>query len=242
VKGDAVAPISPGYVKTIVNKYSVKREKISIIPVGVDSTEFKYKRKISSKSDPYKIIYAGVLGVGYDFEQVFGAAKILKDGGINVQFILHGVGECVELIKSRSKELNLTNVILSDRLLSSRKEVACLLNEADALILPLKDYGAPYPGIPSKLYEYQSVGKPVICCSKGEPAKYVRDTNSGVIVSPENPQELAQAIKYLFANREIGQQMGENGRRFVEREVDIEAIGAKVKVLFARLIAKNMAN
>ena len=242
VKGDAVAPISPGYVKTIVNKYSVKKNRISIIPVGVDSSEFKNNKKIRLQSDPFMIIYAGVLGVGYDFEQVFGAAKILKGSGINVQFIIHGGGECVGLIKSRLHELNLTNVTLSDRLLSSRKEVACLLNEADALILPLKDYGVPYPGVPSKLYEYQSVGKPIICCAEGEPAKYIKDSNSGVIVSPENPQELAQAIKYLFANREIGQQMGENGRRFVEREVDIEAIGAKAKVLFARLIAKNMAN
>lgn len=242
LKGDAVAPISPGYVKTIVNKYSVKRDRISIIPVGVDSSEFKDNKKIRLQSDPFKIIYAGVLGVGYDFEQVFSAAKILKDTGINVQFILHGGGECVGLIKSRLKELNLTNVTLSDRLLSSRKEVACLLNEADALILPLKDYGAPYPGIPSKLYEYQSVGKPIICCAEGEPAKYIRDSNSGVIVNPENPRELAQAIKYLFANAEIAQQMGENGRRFVEREVDIAAIGAKAKALFTKLIAKNAAD
>jgi glycosyltransferase involved in cell wall biosynthesis len=241
-KGDAVAPISPGYVKTIVNKYSVKRDRISIIPVGVDSSEFKDNKKIRLQNDPFKIIYAGVLGVGYDFEQVFGAAKILKVGGIDVQFILHGGGECVGLIKSRLKELNLTNVILSDRLLSSRKEVACLLKEADALILPLKDYGAPYPGIPSKLYEYQSVGRPIICCAKGEPAKYIRDSNSGVIVSPENPRELARAIKYLSANIEIAQQMGENGRRFVEREVDIAVIGAKAKALFTKLMAKNAAS
>lgn len=242
VKGDAIAPISPGYVNTIVNKYSVKRDRISIIPVGVDSSEFKNNKKFRLKDDPFIIIYAGVLGVGYDFEQVFGAAKILKDSGTNVLFILHGGGECVGIIKSRLQELNLTNVKLSDRLLSSRKEVACLLNEADALILPLKDYGAPYPGIPSKLYEYQSVGKPIICCAEGEPAKYIRDSNSGVIVSPENPRELAQAIKYLYANIEIAQQMGKNGRRLVEREVDIAAIGAKAKALFTKLMAKNATN
>jgi colanic acid biosynthesis glycosyl transferase WcaI len=239
VKGDVIAPISPGYVETIVNKYSVKRDRISVIPVGVDSTEFNDDRKVGLRKGPYKIIYAGVLGVGYDFEQVFGAAKILENKRIDVQFILHGAGECLGSIKSRLKELNLTNVIVSDKLLSSRKEVACLLNGADALILPLKDYGAPYPGIPSKLYEYQAVGKPIICCAEGEPAKYIRSSNSGIVVKPESSQELAQAVTYLFANLKIARQMGENGRRFVEREVDIAVIGAKAKALFAKLTAKN---
>jgi len=45
-----------------------------------------------------------------------------------------------------------------DRILS-RDEVAKLLSEADALILPLRDFGRPYLGISSKLYEYQAIGK-----------------------------------------------------------------------------------
>jgi len=238
VKGDAIAPISPGYVKTIVSKYSVKKDRISVIPVGVDSTEFMVDGQVSPHDGPYKIIYAGVLGVGYDFEQVFSAARILKDKGINVQFVLHGAGECLGLIKDRIKALGLTNVTLSDRIYSSRKEVACLLNEADALILPLKDYGAPYPGIPSKLYEYQAVGKPIICCAEGEPAKYIRSSGSGVVVKPGCPLELAQTVAFLFENTEIARRMGENGRRLIEREIDITAIGVKTKALFTKLTAK----
>ena len=235
-KGNAVAPISPGYVKTISRKYGVNESKIDVIQVGVDVTVFKVDAKIRLESEPFKIIYAGVLGVGYDFEQIFEAAKILDEKKLSVVFIIHGNGECLDSIRNRLKELNLMNVVLSDKMFNSRREVANLLSSADALILPLKDYGGPYPGIPSKLYEYQALGRPIICCAEGEPAKYISESNSGLVVEPENSKLLAEAISFLIANPERSREMGVNGRNYVEREVTITAIGHKAKLLFSQLI------
>jgi glycosyltransferase involved in cell wall biosynthesis len=234
VKGDAVAPISSGYVDTIEKKYCVKRTKIHVVENGVDITEFKVS-PAKRTTQKFTVTYAGVLGVGYDFEQIFEAAQILQKDGLAVEFILHGTGECLESIRNRLRELNLTNVRLSDRLFESRREVAAFLGEADALILPLKDYGGPYPGIPSKLYEYQAVGKPVICCAAGEPAKYIANSNSGVVVKPEDAEALATAVKQLHSNPELAKAMGNNGRRYVEQNVAIDALGAKVKNLFLTL-------
>ena len=236
VKGDAVAPISKGYVETIKKKYCVKENKIHVVEVGVDATEFKnYNLNGKMQSQSFRVIYAGVLGVGYDFEQIFEASKILDKKGIKVEFILHGSGECLEPIRTRLRELNLTNVKLSDKLLGSRKEVAQFLSGADALILPLKDYGGPYPGIPSKLYEYQAVGKPIICCAEGEPAKYISKSNSGIVVQPEDSEGLAEAVIYLLSNTEVARAMGMNGRKYIEHEVTIDAIGSKVNALFIKL-------
>jgi colanic acid biosynthesis glycosyl transferase WcaI len=235
-KGNAIAPISPGYVKTINRKYGVNESKIDVIQVGVDATVFKAGEKNRLESEPFKIIYAGVLGVGYDFEQIFEAAKILDEKKLSAVFIIHGNGECLVSIRNRLKGLNLINVVLSDRMLGSRKEVADLLSSADALILPLKDYGEPYPGIPSKLYEYQALGRPIICCAEGEPAKYISESNSGLVVEPGNPKLLAEAIFYLIANPKKSREMGINGRNYVEREVTITAIGQKAKQLFTQLM------
>lgn len=181
VKGDIVVPISPGYVETISKKYCVEKSRIHAVDIGVDLTVF---RKIAEdpRSKSFTVFYAGVLGLGYDFEQIFEAAKILEEKKEDVQFVIHGIGECLGLVRQRIKKLNLTNVRLSGKLLGSRKEVADLLSEADALILPLKDYRRPYLGIPSKLYEYQALGKPIICCAKGEPAKYIENSKSGIVV------------------------------------------------------------
>jgi glycosyltransferase involved in cell wall biosynthesis len=235
VKGDVVVPISPGYVETISKKYCVEKSKIHVVDIGVDLTVFRNDIAEVPKGKSFKVFYAGVLGYGYDFEQIFRAAKILEEKKADVQFVIHGIGECLESIRRRIKELNLSNVRLSGKLLGSRKEVAGLLSEADALILPLKDYGRPYLGIPSKLYEYQALGKPIICCAEGEPAKYVKNSNSGVIVKPGDFDELAQAILSLNHDRSKAKHLGGCGRLFVEKNSSIEKIGSRMLSLFKLL-------
>jgi len=90
----------------------------------------------------------------------------------------------------------------------------------------------------SKLYEYQAVGKPIICCADGQPAEYVKETGSGVVVKPRDYEALAKAVIWLKENPKLALEMGENGRRYVEKEASIEAIGSKMKQTLQTLIAK----
>jgi glycosyltransferase involved in cell wall biosynthesis len=235
VKGDAVTPISPGYVETISRKYCVDRSRIRVVRGGVNLSIFEARPSFRHSGQKFRVLYAGVLGVGYDFDQVFRAAKIVEERSGDVEFVLHGGGECLGYIKDRIKEENVTNVRLSDRILNSRKEVAELLNAADALILPMKDISRPYLGIAMKIYEYQAVGKPVICCAEGQPATYIRETGSGIVVKPGDHEALARAVIYLRKNPEIARNMGENGRKYVENNLSIEAIGSVMKQILETL-------
>jgi len=133
--------------------------------------------------------------------------------------------------------LNVKNVKIVDKLLS-RQDVAKLLGQADVLVLPLVEYKKPYFGMPSKLYEYQAVGKPIICCSRGLPKDYVKETNSGLIVFPGDDEALAKAVIELKKNPSLAQEMGENGRKYVENEASIETVGSKMKEIFETLVQK----
>lgn len=236
VKGDVVTPISPGYIETISKKYCVDKNRIRVVKGGVDLSIFEARPSIGHSGQKFRVLYAGVLGVGYDFDQIFRAAKIMEQRSGDVEFVLHGGGESLEYIKTQIKEQGLTNVKLSDRILNSRKEVVELLNAADTLILPMKDFGHPYLGIATKIYEYQAVGKPIICCGEGQPATYIRETGSGIVVKPGDFEALARAVIYLRKNPEIAQNMGNNGRKYVEHEASIEAVGSKMKEIFEQLL------
>jgi len=106
------------------------------------------------------------------------------------------------------------------------------LGQADVLILPLVEFKKPYRGMSSKLYEYQAVGKPLICCSRGLPMDYVQKTRSGLVVYPGDYETLAKAVLELKGNSAAARMMGENGRKYVEHEASIEAIGSKMKEIF----------
>lgn len=235
VRGDVIEPISPGYVDTISRKYGVEKSKIHLVRVGVDLAIFKKSPIQHHTGRKFIALYAGVLGLGYDFDQIFRAAKILEGKERDVEFILHGGGECLGYIRNRIRELNLTNVKLSDKILGSRREVVKLLSEADVLILPMKDFGRPYLGIAAKLYEYQAVEKPIICCGDGQPAEYIRETKSGIVVKPGDYEALAQAVIYMKGNPNVAQQMAKMGRKHAESNLSVEIIGSKVKRVFEAL-------
>ncbi len=49
----------------------------------------------------------------------------------------------------------------------------------------------------------------------GDTADLLKAANAGLVVEPENPEALAEAILYLYNNPKKRRDMGENGRRFV---------------------------
>jgi colanic acid biosynthesis glycosyl transferase WcaI len=236
---ELVTPISPGYVDVMVKRYGVNRRRIHVVCGGVDLSIFKPKswRRGNSPKREFTVMYSGAFSIAYNFDQVLDAAKILEEKNGAVMFVLQGKGELAEHIKSRVKEMNLKNVVVIDKLLS-REEVSEFLNEADVLIQPLGDYGKPHMGVSTKLYEYQAVGKPIICCSAGTPGKYISETKSGIVVKPRDYEALAEAVIILKENPKLAWEMAENGRKYVEKEASIEAIGSKMKENFESISGK----
>jgi colanic acid biosynthesis glycosyl transferase WcaI len=230
-----VTPLSPGYFDGIA-RFGVPRSKMYLIRSGVDLDVFRKAK--TGTGDKFVVAYSGSFSVAYDFDQVIRAAELLRDEG--VEFRIQGKGEQGPKIKDAIQERRLTNVKLFDTILT-REQVAEFLGGADSLILPLKDFNAPYPGISSKLYEYQALGKPVICCSRGCSADYVRDTGSGLVVAPGDHQAFADAVKCLQAHPEKAQSYGASGRRYVEDNVGIDKIGLEMKHVIVETIEVNQA-
>jgi glycosyltransferase involved in cell wall biosynthesis len=83
-------------------------------------------------------------------------------------------------------------------------------------------------GLPAKVFEYQSYGKPIICCSKGEPARYVQLTNSGLVVKPGDSKALARAVLKLYNDRELARVLGWNGLSYVSKNLTSDHIGNRM--------------
>lgn len=107
---------------------------------------------------------------------------------------------------------------------------------ADVLILPLKDFGRPYLGLSTKLYEYQAAKKPIICCSYGMPGDYINNTHSGIVVKPGDSNELVKSILYLKKNKDIANQLAENGRKYVLEYLTLRQIGFNLKMQLIKII------
>jgi glycosyltransferase involved in cell wall biosynthesis len=233
-KADAITVASPGYLLMLHKRYCIDSRKVEVVPIGVDTSKFRPCPPVSKVKKNFIIVYSGAFSVAYDFDQVLCAAKLLKNE--NVKFVLQGGGELLGYLKDKVKELNLKNVIVLNKQMS-REEVAHFLCEADALIIPYSE--KCFLHIPTKFYEYQAVGKPIIYIARGILALHPATRNSGLIVRPGDCIALAEAILHLKNDPQLAAKLSEAGRKYVEKAATIETIG---KILLSFFNAVTLAH
>jgi glycosyltransferase involved in cell wall biosynthesis len=94
-----------------------------------------------------------------------------------------------------------------------------------AVILPSVDAGQE--GIPVALMEAMSYGVPVIGTRTERMADLVQQ-GTGLMVEPENPEELAVAIQNMVDNPDDAVRLGQRGRRHVESDFDVRHTTAEL--------------
>ena len=225
----AITPISVGYKRRIVEKYGVGAEKVHVVEVGVDSVESLVSD--GNEKSPFLVMYSGVLGVGYDFETVLKAAGSLSKYE-DIVFLIRGTGELAPKLERLIKELNLRNVVLDTNFLPEKK-LSALLRSADVFVLPMTSASFVDDGLPTKVFEYQAYGKPIVCVSGGEPARYVEATGSGLVVKLGDAFGFAEAVIRLYKDRKLASELGWNGWQYVSTNLTTEKIGEHMYEVFA---------
>ncbi|UCE16001.1 MAG: glycosyltransferase family 4 protein [Candidatus Bathyarchaeota archaeon] len=226
----AVTPVSAGYKRRIIGKYGVSSEKVHVIEVGVDGVN-PLKTKEKSR---FVVMYSGVLGLGYDFDIVLDAASLLAKNE-EIVFVIRGVGELASRLRRRIWELNLNNVVLDTNFLPKDK-LSALLGSADVFVLPMASASFVDEGLPTKVFEYQVYGKPIICVSNGEPAKYVEATGSGLVVKPKDVDGFVKAVYTVYKDRKLASELGRKGWQHVSENLTAGKIGERMYRLFKSLI------
>ena len=101
--------------------------------------------------------------------------------------------------------------------LGERRDIAELMNNSDALILP-----SLWEGLPNVICEAMACGLPVLSSSVSDLSNIIEDGVQGFLFDPNNPQQIAQAIwRFVNLNESQRYAMGLAGRRFAEKELGL---------------------
>ena len=92
---------------------------------------------------------------------------------------------------------------------------------------------------PVKLFEYMAAGVPVIASDFPDWRNIVEGAGCGLLVSPEDPKSIAEAIEFLLTHPETAERMGRNGREAVERLYVWEEEKEKLFSLYNKLLARS---
>ena len=112
----------------------------------------------------------------------------------NFQFIIIGEGSQRPKLENLIKKYHLENVVF---LLGTIKNAAEYLPAFDLFILPSRKEGTPYT-----ILEAMSAGTPIISTTVGGIPSLLENKKEGILVEPENPVQLAEAISFALNNQE----------------------------------------
>lgn len=119
-----------------------------------------------------------------------------------------------------------------------RPSVTRLLSETCVGLCTLLDRGQYFKvdNFSIKVYEYMSMGMPVIMFNSPYNVKMVEKYQFGICVDPHDVGQIANAIRYLLDHPEEARKMGENGRRAVKEEFNWGVEEQKLLALYEDIL------
>ena len=141
----------------IIKEYNVAKEKISIVPNGVDLSKFN----ISKQKNPKKIVFAGAMyyhrGLDILLNAIPKIVKIIPDS----KFLLIGSGDELEKLKVMVSKNNLENNVEFTGWIN-RDKIPENIADASIGIGPLRLTDVTSRALPIKVLEYMEVSLPII--------------------------------------------------------------------------------
>jgi colanic acid biosynthesis glycosyl transferase WcaI len=211
----AVVVIADGFKENIVGK-GVPEDKIHVVPNWADPNEIMpgpkdnaFRKKLGI-GDRFSLSYSGSLSFNTNLDPVLGAAEILTDEEFS--FIIVGDGVKKGDLQRTAQERQLDNVqFLPFQPLDKYPSV---LAAADMNLVTLNRQAA-MASVPSKLFKMMASGRPVLAITieGNEVHRLIRDSECGLCVPPDDPERLAEALRYAAAHPDEMDRMGKNGRR-----------------------------
>jgi colanic acid biosynthesis glycosyl transferase WcaI len=237
-RADKTVCICHGFVEKLIAR-GIPAEKLTLIPLWGD-TEKVYPIPNASKfrgdnkvgSDKFLIMHTGNMGKKQDLMNVIRAAALLKDQK-DVRWLLVGQGEERATLEQALRDQNLQNVTLLP--LQPEETLAEMYSSADVLLLNQRATVVDSV-IPSKLLTYMAAGRAVVAAvsDQSETARYIARAKCGVIVEPDNPAVLADAVLSLKQASDLRSKLGANGRTYVEENFTKRKILEEYDVLLSR--------
>ncbi len=95
-------------------------------------------------------------------------------------------------------------------------------------------------GLPHALLEAMAAGRAVVATRVGGNVELIEDELSGLLVPPENPHDLAQAILRLLRNPVQAERMGRSARQQVSQRYSLQAMSRRFENFYERLLGRTI--
>jgi phosphatidylinositol alpha-1,6-mannosyltransferase len=237
----AVVITISNYTKKVLLKLGVDPSKIVIVSPGVNPNRFnpsinpiKVVKKHSIKGKKVILTVGRLAGQerykGQDMV-IRAMPKIVAQLPDTI-YILVGDGEDRPRLKKLVQELKLEDIVIFAGQVSN-EELPSYYSACDAFVMCSREIQNEYrqkktEGFGIVFLEASACGKPVIGGRSGGIEDAVIDGETGILVDPNNIDEIAETVIKLLTGDTLAQRLGRQGRDRVVNELSWDKVAAKI--------------
>ncbi len=114
------------------------------------------------------------------------------------------------------------------------------LSACDIACAPIIDCEETRAAMPIKIYEYMSMGLPVVASAVGGISNLIKNGVNGFLVMPADEIDLEKTLEYVAQNLESAKEVGKRARKEVVSNYSQRAAMEKVGEIFERALARSV--
>jgi colanic acid biosynthesis glycosyl transferase WcaI len=214
--------------------------KLTVIPNGANTELYTpqpmncaLRDKLGIAPDEFVVIYTGLHGLAHGLETALQTADHLRDRP-GILFLFVGDGPQKESLRQLAQQMALPNVRFHDSV--PEHALPGYIAMADVGLDTRRRIGISRGTLPVKMFSYMACGRPVLLAIEGEAVQLLHRAQAGVVVPPETPGALAQAILDLRADPAARAMLGRNGRAFVETNYSRQGFARQLEQLLRTIV------
>lgn len=218
-QADRLVTISSSMRERIMGK-GIGEEKVLVIPNWADTEVVTPQLKENSFSlryglnNRFVVMYSGNVGFSQNLDVLIEAAATLQ-GLSDLVIVIIGEGAGKSKLLDKARKLKLENILFFPY--QPIEQMCYSFATADVFVIPLMA-GLDGLVVPSKVFSIMASGRPFIAAidRTSEVARIAEEFGCGLVVEPDNPEKLTEAIRWSYDRRTELTCMGEKGRKAVE--------------------------
>lgn len=237
-KSDAFYQILSTRSHSYLTSHGFRAEHIIRVPNGVDTERFHPAPE--RRPDPLKperdIICVARLDYSKGVDVLLHAwGRMIREAAewhvhLKSRLLLVGVGAVRPQMERIVKELGIQDSV---EFLGLRTDIVDLLQQSWGFVMPSR-----WEGMPNALLEAMACGLPCVATRVSGSEDIITDGVNGLLVEPEQPAELAQALYRIIEDTDLAQRLGQEARTTVVRDYQLSNIVQQLLELYRRRLAR----
>jgi len=235
---DRFIVVSKSLQTTLENNHKIPGEKIALVYNGIEldeyrdeaSEEFSLKLKKEFNIDKSVSLVGAIGRIVWQkgFEYLVEAVPVILKECPEVRFMIIGDGPLKKELEEKSRRLKIEDKIIFTGFRTDIKEA---LASIDILVMPsLKE------GFPMVTLEAMAMAKPIIAADIDGIREQIEHQKNGLLVSPEKPVILAEAVISLLKNKEEAERLGMAAKERVEEEFSVKKMVSETESVYKDLL------